>query len=68
MHGFIGQSPYDGENGNTPIPNVSDTCTSYTAYNNDFHSIANSSGNNKNIKDLTNLSYLHVSGKYNLTD
>ena len=58
----------DGENGNTPIPNVSDTCTSYTAYNNDFHSIANSSGNNKNIKDLTNLSYLHVSGNYNLAD
>ena len=58
----------DGENGNTPIPNVSDTCTNYSAYNNDFHSIANSSGNNKNIKELTNLSYLHISGCYNLTD
>ena len=57
----------DGNNGNTPLPNISDTCTSYTAYNNDFRSIdASPSGSLKNIKQLTNLSYLHLSSNYYL--
>jgi len=58
----------DGVNSGTPLPNIHDTCTTYTAYNNDFRSIANSSGDNKNIKELTNLSYLHLSGNYYLED
>ena len=58
----------DGNNGNTPIPNIHKTCTTYTAYNNDFRSIASSSGDNKNIKELEDLSYLHLSGNYYLSD
>jgi len=59
----------DGNNGNTPLPNISDTCTTYTAYNNDFRSIdASPSGSLKNIKQLTNLSYLHLSSNYYLND
>ena len=58
----------DGVNANTPLPNIHDTCTTYTAYNNDFRTIASSDGDNKNIKDLPNLSYLHLSGNYYLTD
>ena len=58
----------DGVHANTPLPNIHDTCTTYTAYSNDFRSIASSSGDNKNIKELPNLSYLHISGNYYLTD
>ena len=59
----------DGNNGNTPLPNISDTCTTYTAYSNDFRSIdASPSGSLKNIKQLTNLSYLHISSNYSLSD
>ena len=58
----------DGVHANTPLPNIHDTCTTYTAYNNDFRSIASSSGDNKNIKELPNLSYLHISGNYYLAD
>ena len=58
----------DGVHANTPLPNISNTCATYTAYSNDFRSIAATSGNNKNIKDLTNLSYLHISGNYYLVD
>ena len=58
----------DGVHANTPLPNIHDTCTTYTAYSNDFRSIASSSGDNKNIKELPNLSYLHISGNYYLSD
>ena len=58
----------DGVHANTPLPNIHDTCTTYTAYNNDFRTIASSSGDNKNIKELPNLSYLHLSGNYYLSD
>ena len=59
----------DGNNGNTPLPNISDTCQTYTAHSNDFRSIdASPSGSLKNIKQLTNLSYLHISSNRNLSD
>ena len=58
----------DGVHANTPLPNIHDTCTTYTAYNNDFRSIASSSGDNKNNKELPTLSYLHISGNYYLSD
>ena len=58
----------DGVHSGTPLPNIHDTCTTYTAYNNDFRSIASSSGDNKNIKELPNLSSLHISGNYYLGD
>ena len=59
----------DGNNGNTPLPNISDTCQTYTAHSNDFRSIdASPSGSLKNIKQLTNLSYLHISSNRSLSD
>ena len=58
----------DGVNSGTPLPNIHDTCTTYTAHSNDFRSIASSSGDNKNIKELPNLASLHISGNYYLAD
>ena len=59
----------DGNNGNTPLPNISNTCETYTAYNNDFRSIdATPGGSLKNIKQLNDLTSLHLSGNYNLSD
>ena len=59
----------DGVHSGTPLPNISDTCTTYTAHSNDFRSIdASPSGSLKNIKQLTNLSYLHISNNYYLND
>ena len=59
----------DGENGDTPLPNISNTCTTYTAYNNDFKTIHSSPSTGlRNIKQLDNLTYLHLSGNYYLTD
>lgn len=52
-----------------PIPNVSDTCTSYNVRNNDFRTIGISGvTTSKNVKDLTKLVSLNLSGNYNLTD
>ena len=68
---YRGYGPYfhpDGFNGNTPIPNVSNSCTSYNLQSNDFRSIASSSGTNKNIKELTNVTYINLHGNYYLSD
>ena len=57
-----------------PIPNVSNTCTSYSAYSNDFRTIDPSPGNDvngnplKNIKQLDNLSYLNLQSNGQLAD
>ena len=61
----------DTSNTSAPIPNVSDTCESYSVRNNDFRTIGVSSvtnTNSRNVKDLTNLVTLDLSGNYNLTD
>ena len=59
----------DGNNGNTPLPNISNTCETYGAYNNDFRSIDTTPGGSlKNIKQLENLTSLHLSGNYYLSD
>ena len=67
----------DGASYGTPLPNISNSCTTYAAYNNDFRSIDPSPGyeNNdssqpllKNVKQLTNLTYLHLSSNYYLYD
>ena len=58
----------DGINSATNIPNVSNTCTSYNITNNDFRNIGSSSGNNKNIKELTNATNIIVHGNYYLDD
>jgi Leucine-rich repeat (LRR) protein len=61
----------DTSSPSVPIPNVSDTCTSYSVRNNDFRTIGISSvtnANSKNVKDLTNLVSLDLSENFNLTD
>jgi len=48
----------DGASYGTPLPNISNTCQTYTAYSNDFRSIDGSPGNDidgnplKNVKEL----------------
>jgi len=61
----------DTSNPSAPIPNVSDKCTFYNVRNNDFRTIGISSvtnANSKNVKDLTQLTELNLSGNFNLTD
>ena len=61
----------DSSNPSAPIPNVSDTCVFYNVRNNDFRTIGISSvtnANSKNVKDLTDLVSLDLTGNYNLTD
>jgi Leucine-rich repeat (LRR) protein len=61
----------DTSSPSVPIPNVSDTCTSYSVRNNDFRTIGITSvtnANSRNVKDLTELVSLDLSGNYNLTD
>jgi Leucine-rich repeat (LRR) protein len=59
----------DTSNPSAPIPNVSDSCTSYSVRNNDFRTIGISGvTTSKNVKDLTELLTLNLSGNYNLTD
>ena len=62
----------DTPNPTAPIPNVSNnTCEFYSVRNNDFRTIGISSvttPNSRNVKDLTNLVSLDLSGNYNLTD
>lgn len=68
---YRGYGPHfhpDGFNGNTPIPNVSNSCTSYNIQSNDFRSIASSSGNNKNVKELVNVTNINLYGNYYLSD
>ena len=68
---YRGYGPYfhpDGINANTPIPNVAHTCTSYNIQSNDFRSIASSSGNNKNVKELENVTSINLYGNYYLSD
>lgn len=64
-------NPYfhpDTENPTCPIPNVPNSCTDYNVFNNDFRSIAPSSGSSLNVKELTNLASLTLANNYYLTD
>lgn len=58
----------DTSNPSAPLPNVPDTCQTYNVANNDFRTIGSSSGSSLNIKELTNLITLELSGNYNLTN
>ena len=49
------------------LPNVPNTCETYSVYNNDFRAFGTTSGNNKNIQDLTGLISLDVSANYYLS-
>jgi len=58
----------DSDDPNAYIPNVTNSCETYYIYNNDFRSIGSSSGSFLNVKQLTNLISLQLSGNYYLTD
>lgn len=58
----------DDFNTTAPIPNVPNTCESYSVNSNDFRTIGVSSGSSYNVKDLTNLISLDLSGNASLTD
>jgi len=61
----------DAPGSSCTIPNVPNTCTSYSIQSNDFRAIDNTatgSGNTYNVKQLTNLQTLNLSGNYYLTD
>ena len=49
------------------LPNVPNTCETYSVYNNDFRAFGTTSGNNKNIQDLTGLISIDVSANYYLS-
>jgi Leucine-rich repeat (LRR) protein len=64
-------TPYfhpDSFDPNGYIPNVPNSCEYYNIYNNDFRSIAPSSGTSKNVKELTNLKTLYLHSNYYLSD
>ena len=58
----------DSSDLNAPIPNVPNTCESYNIASNDFRTIGASSGSSYNVKELTNLVSLDLSGNSSLTD
>lgn len=58
----------DKNNSSATLPNVANTCETYNVSDNDFRTIASSSGSSFNIKELTNLVSLSLSGNKNLTD
>ena len=65
-----GGGPYfhpDNDDANCELPNVSNTCESYIAYSNDFRAFGTTAGNNRNVKDLTNLVSLDIAGNYYLS-
>lgn len=58
----------DVDDPNGYIPNVTNTCETYYIYGNDFRTIGSSSGSFLNVKELTNLISLELSGNYYLSD
>ena len=66
-----GGGPYfhpDSVDSNCELPNVRNTCQTYNVNGNDFRAFGTSSGSNLNVKDLTNLVSLSLSGNYYLSD
>lgn len=57
----------DTDDATCQLPNVPNSCETYLVYYNDFRSFGTTSGNNRNIQDLTGLINLDVSGNYNLS-
>jgi Leucine-rich repeat (LRR) protein len=65
-----GGGPYfhpDNDDANCELPNVSNNCESYTVYANDFRTFGATVGNNRNVKDLTNLVSLDLGSNYYLS-
>ena len=57
----------DTDDATCQLPNVPNSCETYLVSNNDFRAFGTTSGNNKNIQDLTGLISLDVSGNYYLS-
>ena len=66
-----GGGPYfhpDNDDANCELPNVSNTCQTYTVRSNDFRAFGTTLGiSTSNVKDLTNLVSLDVGGNYYLS-
>ena len=65
-----GSGPYfhpDNDDVNSELPNVPNTCEAYDVTSNDFRTFGTTVGNNRNVKDLTNLVSLSLSNNYYLS-
>jgi len=58
----------DSADPNCTIPNVTDTCESYSVYGNDFRLIGTSEGASLNVKDLTKVKSINLGSNYYLVD
>jgi Leucine-rich repeat (LRR) protein len=57
----------DNDDANCQLPNVPNTCQTYNVYANDFRAFGTTAGNNRNVKDLTNLVSLDLGSNYYLS-
>lgn len=57
----------DSDDINNQLPNVPNTCQTYDVTSNDFRTFGTTVGNNRNVKDLTNLVSLSLSNNYYLS-
>jgi Leucine-rich repeat (LRR) protein len=57
----------DNDDINNQLPNVPNTCQTYDVTSNDFRTFGTTVGNNRNVKDLTNLVSLSLSNNYFLS-
>jgi len=57
----------DSDDINNQLPNVPNTCQTYDVTSNDFRTFGTTVGNNRNVKDLTNLVSLTLSNNYFLS-
>lgn len=58
----------DSFDSNAYIPNIPNTCETYSVYSNDFRNIGPSSGSSKNIKECENLKSLNFGRNFDLGD
>lgn len=56
----------DTDDATCQLPNVPNSCETYSVSLNDFRAFGTTSGNNRNVQDLTNLVNLDVSANWNL--
>ncbi len=57
----------DIDDSSCQLPNVPNSCETYTVRSNDFRAFGITAGNNRNVQDLTNLVSLDVGGNYYLS-
>jgi len=56
----------DTDDATCQLPNVPNSCETYSVSSNDFRAFGTTSGNNRNVQDLTNLVNLNVAANWNL--